>query len=145
MNTPTPEYAETKAAARNLGRLVKRSQFLAVAAGDRKWAAPGVVLQALAQTPTGSAASGIRVGFTASRRVGGAVARNRAKRRLRAAAAEILPRNGLPNTDYVLIARKRTLARPYGDLLTDLQSALKKLDAWRDAADEKSHALPLPH
>lgn len=69
----------------------------------------------------------VRVGFTASRKVGNAVVRNRAKRRLRAAAAEILARNGGPGMDYVLIARTGTRERRYEDLLTDLASALRQV------------------
>ncbi len=69
----------------------------------------------------------VRVGFTASRKVGNAVARNRAKRRLRAAAAEVLPRQGVPGTDYVLIARSGTGARPYAQLVADLEGALRQV------------------
>lgn len=69
----------------------------------------------------------MRVGFTASRKVGGAVVRNRAKRRLRAAAAHILPDAGRPGTDYVLIARAATAARPFAALLDDLETALRRV------------------
>lgn len=72
----------------------------------------------------------MRVGFTASRRVGGAVERNRARRRLRAAAAEVLPAHGARGCDYVLIARQGTLTRPYGALAGDLAGALKRLDLY---------------
>ena len=68
--------------------------------------------------------SGCRVGFTASRKVGNAVARNRAKRRLRAAAQAILPTEARPRTDYVLVARPATLVRPFEALLRDLAAAL---------------------
>ena len=70
----------------------------------------------------------MRVGFTASRKVGNAVIRNRAKRRLRAAAAAILPTLGKPGTDYVLIARSGTAARPYAALLADLETGLRRIE-----------------
>jgi ribonuclease P protein component len=71
----------------------------------------------------------IRVGFTASRKVGNAVARNRAKRRLRAAAAALLPLYGSPGNDYVLVARTATLTRPFPALLDDLKAALVRTKA----------------
>jgi ribonuclease P protein component len=78
----------------------------------------------------------VRVGFTASRKVGNAVVRNRAKRRLRAAAAEILACNGLPGTDYVLIARAGTGERRYVDLLGELASALRQVARQADRKDQ---------
>jgi len=71
---------------------------------------------------------GIRVGFTCSKKVGNAVARNRAKRRLRAVAREIVPARGQPGWDYVLIGRAgETGARPFDDLRRDLAFALDRL------------------
>ena len=69
----------------------------------------------------------IRVGFTASRKVGSAVQRNRARRRLRAAVAEVLPDMGQTSHDYVVIARAATPGRPYAALLGDLRTALARL------------------
>lgn len=72
----------------------------------------------------GAARPAIRVGFTASRKIGNAVARNRARRRLKAAAQSLLPLYGLAGNDYVLVARRETLNRPFAGLLDDLQSAV---------------------
>jgi ribonuclease P protein component len=68
-----------------------------------------------------------RVGYTASRKVGNAVARNRARRRLRALVDEVLAVRAEPGTDYVLIARRAMLARPYDALRRDLESALSRV------------------
>jgi ribonuclease P protein component len=73
----------------------------------------------------------IRVGYTASKRVGGAVERNRARRRLRAAVAKVIPEYAKPGYDLVLVARKGTLARPFPKLLDDLVKSLKRLKAYR--------------
>ena len=126
-----------------IGRLRRRREFLRVARGRRKWAAPGLVLQAReaagdsdrARETAGDAEA--RIGFTASRKVGNAVARNRAKRRLRAAAGEVMPACAAPGLDYVIIARGATLTRGYSDLLADLKSALQRVGALRsDGARE---------
>jgi ribonuclease P protein component len=108
-----------------LTRLKARGDFLRVAGARVRAVRPGLVLQAAPQP--GEAAAPLRVGFTASKRVGNAVARNRAKRRLRAAAAAVLPDCGKPGTDYVLIARGDTGVRPYAELLADLEGALRQL------------------
>ena len=71
----------------------------------------------------------VRLGVTATRRVGGAVTRNRAKRRLREAARITLPPLARPGCDYVLIARAGTAERPWPRLLDDVKSALIRLAA----------------
>jgi ribonuclease P protein component len=112
-----------------IARLRRRSEFLRVAGARRKRVTPGLILQ-VAETPAAVAAEdGIRVGFTASRRVGGAVERNRARRRLRAAVARTMPGSALPGHDYVVIARRETLARRFADLVGDLETALDRVAA----------------
>lgn len=71
----------------------------------------------------------IRAGFTATRKIGGSVVRNRAKRRLREAARLLLPLHGRPGHDYVFIARGGTVNRPWTRLLDDMKSALISLAA----------------
>lgn len=115
--------------AARLERLKRRADFLRVAGTGRKAVAPSLVLQVAPQPEDCRSGTGIRVGFTASRRVGGAVVRNRAKRRLRAAAANVLPYEGRPQIDYVLIARAGTADRPFPALVADLRSALRRVGA----------------
>jgi ribonuclease P protein component len=125
-----PEAAGGNAMPSGLVRLKTRADFLRVAASGRRAVRPGLLLQAAARPPvTLGAAEGavVRIGFTASRKVGNAVVRNRAKRRLRAAADELLARDGRPGTDYVLIARAGTGERRPADLLADLASALRQV------------------
>lgn len=118
-------------------RLKRRRDFLRVSDVRRKWVAPGLILQAMRRVDAGAAESGrMRVGFTASRRVGNAVARNRARRRLRAVVHELLERHAAPGHDYVIIARSGTLTRPYGGLLEDLTGALQRLGLYRVGNDE---------
>jgi ribonuclease P protein component len=107
-------------------RLKRRAEFLRVAAAGRKWATPGMIVQSRCRGETETVDASVRVGYTASRRVGNAVARNRARRRLRAVAAELLPELAAGH-DYVLIARAGTLERPYGALRQDLRAALARL------------------
>ncbi len=114
-----------------LDRLKKRADFLRVAALRRKWAAPGLILQAAPGTGTKSQADSLRVGFTVSKKVGNAVCRNRARRRLKAAVGEIFPGQAAPGLDYVVIGRRETLARPYSLLLQDLAAALKRVGGLR--------------
>ena len=71
----------------------------------------------------------MRVGFTVSRKVGNAVARNRARRRLRAAVDQVIPTRARPGHDFVVIGRAATLTRPFNALVGDLTTALQRLDA----------------
>ncbi len=123
-----------------VGQLRKRSEFLAVAGARRKCAMPGLVLQARAwrdgEAPDAKENPAMRVGFTATRRVGGAVVRNRARRRLRAVAREILPARAAARYDYVLIARAATGRRPYVSLKRDLEAALDRVGALRRETTE---------
>jgi ribonuclease P protein component len=119
-----------------LARLKQRADFLRVAGVRRKWAAPGLVLQAAptvgdpAAVPT-VAPDTVRVGFTVTKKVGNSVCRNRARRRLKAAVAEIFPAHAAPGLDLVVIGRQETLTRPYFLLLQDLLAALKRVGALR--------------
>lgn len=78
----------------------------------------------------------MRVGFTVTKKIGGAVVRNRMKRRLRALARELLPLHGMPGADHVLIGRSGGIERPFDDLRRELARALGKLS--RPAAAGKA-------
>ncbi|MFN3669128.1 MAG: ribonuclease P protein component [Brevundimonas sp.] len=104
-------------------RMTSRPQFLAAAKGVSE-ARGAVVVQRLDRkddVPT------VRLGFTATRKVGNAVIRNRAKRRLREAARALAPLLAAPGSDYVFIARMGTADRPWDRLLDDVKSALTRL------------------
>jgi ribonuclease P protein component len=118
-----------------VGRLKRRAEFLRVAGAGRKSVTPGLILQVAphlddATPPEGCA---LRVGFTASRKVGIAVERNRARRRLRAAVQQVMALHAAPGRDYVLIARAGTAGRPFAALLGDLKAALRQAGAYREA------------
>ena len=110
-------------------RLTRRAEFRRLTRARQRRATPGLVLQALARPDDEGAA---RVGLTASRRVGNAVRRNRARRRLRALAEKVIPLHAKPGHDYVLIARTATIDRPFAALVEDLETAMKRLNVWRD-------------
>lgn len=98
-----------------------------MAGARRKWVTPGLILQAAGSEAAQTAESGFRVGLTASRKVGTAVERNRARRRLRAAVTTVMPGRARPGHDYVVIARRATLKRPFDALVDDLATALDRV------------------
>ncbi|HEY4273936.1 MAG TPA: ribonuclease P protein component [Rhizomicrobium sp.] len=113
-----------------IDRLRKRADFLAAARTLRR--VVGSVTLEMAPTPEPSDNT-LRLGFTASKKIGNAVARNRAKRRLRAAAYALLPLSGRAGHDYVLVARAGILVRDFsalkGDIAEATRAAHRKLDA----------------
>ncbi|HXI87007.1 MAG TPA: ribonuclease P protein component [Parvularculaceae bacterium] len=106
-----------------LAFLKKRSDFLALRSGARH-SAPAFLL---IRRRRGGDDPTIRVGFTATKKLGPAVVRNRIRRRLREAARAIFPDHGEPGCDYVLIARIAAASRKYADLLDDLKRGLLSL------------------
>lgn len=103
------------------GRIKKRRDFLRAASRGKRAARPGLVIQALATEP-----GSLRLGFTVTKKVGNAVVRNRARRRLKEAARLALPGLGVSGWDLVLIGRDATGTRPFATLVGDLRGALKQ-------------------
>ena len=119
-------------------RLLRRPQFLAAAKGVSE-ARGGVVIQRLER---GDGSPHVGMGFTATRKIGGAVQRNRAKRRLREAARALAPVHGRPGCDYVFIARSGTAERAWDRLLDDVKTALISLAAESDSPSRASQRAP---
>jgi ribonuclease P protein component len=108
--------------------LTKRADFIRASHGRRQ-GTPGIYLQAR-RRGSDEAATGIRVGYTCSKKVGNAVARNRAKRRLREIARIVLPDIGRDGWDYVLVGRKDTTAQlAFTQLEADMRRAMAKVHA----------------
>ena len=103
--------------------LNKRADFVKASSGLRQ-GTPGFHLQARARGDDPA----LRVGFTCSKKVGNAVARNRAKRRLREVARLVLPAHGQPGWDYVLVGRADvTATHDFKTMQADLMQALSRI------------------
>ncbi len=105
-------------------RLKRRAEFLKVAATGRKWVTRGLILQERRRNDENPP----RIGFTVSKKVGNAVRRNRARRRLRAAVEQVMPTRGKTGRDYVLIGRFDTVDRPFDALVDDLETAFERIE-----------------
>ena len=102
----------------------KRKDFLRVAQAFYV-ATHNMVLQA---APSLSETDNLFVGYTATKKIGNAVCRNRSKRRLRAIVREVLKTYALPHVDYVFIARNSTATCLYAELKKDTIYAIKRIN-----------------
>jgi len=114
---PRPQKAQ------RLITLKKRADFVAANSGKRA-TTPGFILLARHREDSDSS---MRVGFTVTKKIGGAVIRNRMKRRFRALAREIVPTKGIAGADHVMIGRAKGVEREFGLLRSELLGALERL------------------
>ena len=123
-----------------IGRLKTRSEFVFVKGGTR-FATPSLVLQARRRLPNSTENHEVaRFGFTATKRLGGAVVRNRARRRLKEAVRLAAADQAIAGYDYVLIARGGAVQRPVTEVIKDLQRAMTKV---HKPTSGKRHRKPL--
>lgn len=108
-----------------LARLTQRKDFLAAAEHGRRFRSSAVTVQ-VRDAATDDVEAGLRLGLTASRKVGNAVRRNRIRRRLRAAAGIALAAQADRGCDVVIVARPETLTAPFAALVADLSIALDR-------------------
>jgi len=109
--------------AQRLSTIKKRADFLAANSGLRA-STPGFVLLVRDRSDGDPQ---MRVGFTVTRKIGGAVVRNRMKRRFRALAREVMPDKGFAGSDHVMIGRTGGVERDFGLLRNELSGALDRL------------------
>lgn len=118
----------TKDAIHNTPGLHKRAEFLRVQSSGKKWISPGVILMA---APADD--EKIKFGLTVTKKLSkSAVVRNRIRRRLRAAAHDVLPLKSRSGVEYVLIGRTESEHLPYDKLCSDLSWCLKRLECLKD-------------
>ena len=109
--------------AQRLITLTKRADFVAANTGKRA-TTPGFILLVRDRQDSDPQ---MRVGFTVTKKIGGAVVRNRMKRRFRALAREIVPAKGIAGADHVMIGRAKGIEREFGLLRSELVGELERL------------------
>ncbi|MEO8650660.1 MAG: ribonuclease P protein component [Hyphomicrobiaceae bacterium] len=136
-----------------IATLKRRSEFLRLR-GGRRWSSPAFVIEMKAREATSTgvasaavtgtltsatgAGAGARFGFTATKKLGNAVIRNRIRRRLKEALRIVAPGRARDGCDYVLIAREAAASQPFAALERDLITALGRLD--RPSEDDRRPA-----
>ena len=106
--------------------LKKRQEFLRVR-GGRRWSTPGFLLEAKRRESYRDCNAGPRFGFTVTKKMGNAVVRNRIRRRLRAVVTGLASGLADPTFDYIILARKAALDRPFKQLRADLEQGLARI------------------
>jgi ribonuclease P protein component len=113
----------TREQLKDIQTLKNRVDFLQLNKTGKKFVSHGIILQAMPND-----LGCIRIGYTVTKKTEmSAVKRNRIKRRMRAAAADVMPLHARPSCDYVLIGRQLTATRPYETLCADLKWCLEKM------------------
>jgi ribonuclease P protein component len=124
-----------------IATLKRRSEFLRLR-GGRRWSSLAFVIEMRAREEASSSVAGAggaaRFGFTATKKLGNAVTRNRIRRRLKEAVRIVAPSHARDGCDYVLIAREAAASRPFAALERDLITALGRLD--RPSDDDRQPA-----
>jgi ribonuclease P protein component len=139
-------FSEDWPIAMRLARLTQRKEFLAAAEHGRRFRSSAFTVQVLDAPPPAATGAdghdGLRLGLTASRKVGNAVKRNRIRRRLRAAAGIALAEQAGRACDVVIVARPETLAADFQLLVAELSVALDRArparPGRRSSSDSKS-------
>jgi ribonuclease P protein component len=108
-----------------LSTLKRRAEFQRVRGGGR-WAASSFVLEGKARQASASDPNP-RFGFTVTKKLGGAVVRNRIRRRLKAAVAEVVQSCADPYFDYVVVARDAALDQSFELLKAELKTAFQRV------------------
>ncbi|RTL65090.1 MAG: ribonuclease P protein component [Hyphomicrobiales bacterium] len=122
---------------RRIDTLKRRAEFLATRNGAR-WATPFFALEAIKRGP--EATEGARFGFTVSKKVGGAVERNRIKRRLKEAVAQVQASAARAGFDYVLIARRPALDATFDALVAELAKAIGRVNTQKPGRQNRKPA-----
>lgn len=115
----------------------RRSDFLSASAKGKRFITGTFILQMLVRPESHPAGKPARFGFTVTKKMGNAVARNRIKRRLRAAARKAATPLLVEGCDYVIISRQKALTCPFSDLLRDMEFAFSRIIHHKNSPTEQ--------